>query len=457
MPMPVGTGKHFMDPIKQANFTTLTHAVAIGDDATVLFLLETGADPEQRDTDGRSALTLAVQHGHLKSVAYLLEYGAKPDAVDGSGTSPIQLANDNKSSGAVTLLTGAAAEIHREHELSGRRIRPRIRRKSRWSTVRTLLLWATGAAVAFGAFETRSSFNISASQQVFDAITTNSVSQVSKLLVNGVSPNVRDTYGNSALLYAANSGRMDIVRLLLKNHADPNLGTPHGIAALERSGIEHEEVVSALLDTGADPNRVDARGKSLLAYACASGRYPAVIVSLLKHKANPNAPGVNGSPLVSLIESTNEPQIGSMKALLDAGANPNAIDTASTPILVWSAEQSPIEVVNLLLQGGAKVSAVDATKRTALDAACRAERPDMVQLLLDHGANPNTRDGEGNTSVMYALSGLVDAPRTAAETCASILRLLSRHGAKMDGANSSGKTPSQLASDLGLERLVRVL
>ena len=440
-----------MDRIKQANFTSLTHTVAIGDNATVLFLLETGADPEQRDSAGRSALTLAVQNGHLKSIAYLLEYGANPEAVDGTGKSPLQLATDNKLTGAIGLLTGAAAEIHREHDKPRQRKPPRVRIRSRWSTLRTLTLWVVGAAVALGAYEMRSSFISDASQTIFDSITTNNVEQISSLLVNGISPNIRDQSGNSALLVAANAGRMDVVRLLLKNHADPNLGTAQGITALKRAGMEHYDIVTALLDAGADPNRCDERGITLLGYACSSGRYARLISLLLKHKANPNATGENGPPLVSLIEMGDETQVGSMKALLAAGANPSATDSAGTPILVWSAEQSSAGIVKMLIEAGAKVSAVDRMRRTALDAACRTESLEMVRLLLEHGADPNSKDADGNTSVMYVVSGMVDAAQPAANGCEAILRLLAQHGAKMDMANLSGRTPSQFAAELGLD------
>jgi ankyrin repeat protein len=319
------------------------------------------------------------------------------------------------------------------------------------------MLWMAGAAVAIGAFEMRSFFNSSASQAVFDSITTNNVGQVSRLLLNGTSANVRDAYGDSALLYAANSGRMDIVRLLLKNHADPNLGTPQGISALNRSGMEHGEIVSALLDTGADPNRVDSRRRTLLAYACTSGRYSDLISMLLKHKANPNVTGEYGPPLVSLIESGNETQLSSVKALLAAGANPNATDSASTPILVWCAEQCPSAMVKVLIEAGAKVSATDTLRRTALDAACRQQRDDIVEILLKHGADPNVRDKDGNTAVMYAVSGLMDNPQSADAGCASILKLLSQHGARLDEADSTGRTPSQFAAELGHSEIARLL
>jgi hypothetical protein len=219
--------------------------------------------------------------------------------------------------------------------------------------------------------------------------------------------------------------------------------------------MEHGEIVSALLNYGADPNRVDDHGRTLLAYACSSGRYPALITMLLKHRANPNVAGEYGPPLVSLIECGDESQLYSMKALIAAGASPNATDSASTPILVWSAEHSSAAIVKMLLKSGANISSVDSGKRTALEAACRQERPEIVNLLLDHGGDPNAKDKDGNSSVMYAISGLVDAPPEAAGNCETILRLLSLHGAKLDVTNRSGQTPSEFAGQLGLDQIAR--
>lgn len=434
-----------MDSISKANFAPLPQAVAIGDHSTVLFLLETGASPEEQDPDGRSALALAISNGHLKSAAYLLEYGASPDAVDGTGKSPLQIASDAGSTAALNLLKGTptkgetpgefrkAPRIRANH--SEVRTRARIRRKSRWTVIRTVFLYLVGASLAIGALELRLTFSSSSTQAVFDAITDNNETQLSRLLTNGVSANVRDSIGNSALLYAANNGRMDMVRLLLKNHADPNLGTPEGVAALKRAGIQHIEIIDALLDSGADPNRTDHRGRSLLAYACAKTGYSRLIALLLKHKANPNVVGENGPPLVSLIECGGDNK-AEVSALLSAGADSNATDSAGTPVLVWAAEQGTPEVVQLLLAAGAKAAGADSLKRTALEAACRQERFEVVKMLIEHGADPNQKDKDGNTAVSYALSGAVDGTEESKSESLRIVRFLEQHGA---GSQLSGQ------------------
>jgi cytohesin len=108
-----------------------------------------------------------------------------------------------------------------------------------------------------------------------------------------------------------------------------------------------------------------------------------------------------------------------------------------------------LEVVKLLLEAGAKLSATDTLKRTALDAACRRERTDIVRFLLDHGADPTTRDKDGNTAVMYAISGMIDAPQSLGPDYDEVVRLLAQHGAKLSAANSNGQTPAQFAAQLG--------
>ena len=44
--------------------------------------------------------------------------------------------------------------------------------------------------------------------------------------------NSLDTEGNTALIYAAGTGKKDVVELLIKSDADLNIQTPNGITAL---------------------------------------------------------------------------------------------------------------------------------------------------------------------------------------------------------------------------------
>ena len=58
----------------------LHHAAAAGDTSTVLNFIRAGADPNERDQHGRTALYYAVSKGHSSLVGELLKEGAKPAA-----------------------------------------------------------------------------------------------------------------------------------------------------------------------------------------------------------------------------------------------------------------------------------------------------------------------------------------------------------------------------------------
>ena len=95
-----------------------------------------------------------------------------------------------------------------------------------------------------------------------DLLSSN-IEVVSSCLEGGVDPNAlvgRDADDIRALAVQCFSGHVEIVRLLLANGADPNLGrastgeTPLHHAVLDE-GSSQLEIVTALLSAGADPNK----------------------------------------------------------------------------------------------------------------------------------------------------------------------------------------------------------
>jgi len=446
-------GEENIDPIAQASFTPLTHAVSIGDDSTVQFLLQMGSDPNAEDAEGQSALTLAVMNNHLRSAGYLLEYGADVSRKDSTGESPLDRARGSNNIALAALLSGSIVEsVPQTRSKSEPRKKPARSKRSLWWSVRNIMLYSLGIVLTFAAVQLRHMFLDRAQSSIFDAVAADNVVEVGKQLTSGINANIKDADGDSVLLYAANNGKLDVVRLLLQNHADPNLGSPYGISLLKRAGIEHSEVVDNILDEGADANRVDERGRTLLSYACNSIRYSKVVTTLLKHRAKPDVAADNGTPLVTLIEQGEGVDPTIVSALLEAGANPNATDIAGTPVLVWAAESSTETIITNLLNSHASLNVTDSLGRTALQAAARKHRTNVVKLLLSRGANPNVLDKNGESAINWALSGMVDASPEALSECEAVIRALAASGAKLDIPNHAGFTPLQLA---GQRRLAR--
>lgn len=124
---------------------------------------------------------------------------------------------------------------------------------------------------------------------------------------------------------------------------------------------------------------------------------------------------------------------GTVRALLTAGANPNASRLpGSRPLITWlivsrySAPEAP-EAVRLLLEHKLDPNVRDpAHQGTALRDA--GEQPDIVRLLVDHGADLDARDEYGLPPVVHFVS-------TRAWDSALILI---EKGARLDLANADG-------------------
>ncbi|HEX8151344.1 MAG TPA: ankyrin repeat domain-containing protein [Pyrinomonadaceae bacterium] len=95
---------------------------------------------------------------------------------------------------------------------------------------------------------------------------------VELFLAAGMSPDVRDGSGVTALIGAAARGRNDISRKLLRGGADVNARDDRGQTALMASAAAgHQETTEVLLSAGADVNLRDSNGQTALIRAAARG------------------------------------------------------------------------------------------------------------------------------------------------------------------------------------------
>ena len=94
------------------------------------------------------------------------------------------------------------------------------------------------------------------------------LSKIKELLSNGVNPDSKDKYGNTALMLAPSYGYLDIVKELLKHNADVNNKNIYGITALiEASCNDYLNVVKELLKHGADTSITNKYNKTAFDYA----------------------------------------------------------------------------------------------------------------------------------------------------------------------------------------------
>jgi ankyrin repeat protein len=141
---------------------------------------------------------------------------------------------------------------------------------------------------------------------------------VSKLLDEGVDVNSKYRYGATALSYAADHGRLDVVKVLLARGADVNVkDTFYGATPLTWASSpaqthrpEHVEIVRLLLKAG-------ATGIDAALQGAVFGESAATVKAILDHG------GVSAAGLTNALEAAkkvNAPEL--VKLLEAAGAKP---------------------------------------------------------------------------------------------------------------------------------------
>ncbi len=129
--------------------------------------------------------------------------------------------------------------------------------------------------------------------------------------------------------------------------------------------------------------------------------------SLLRDGAEPNAR--NASGLTPLICAARAGQTGTIRLLVEAGADPNLSGGINgwTPVMHAIHKNQSLSV-QTLLELGADVNGSGPHHESALMMAAGYGQTEMVKLLLRRGADPRARSADGETALSLAVSGLPD-------------------------------------------------
>jgi ankyrin repeat protein len=439
--------------------------------------IDVKANADGRDIFGRTALQNAAVIGQETTVEMLLRYGACVDA-PGPDADSMHFSKAGAIKHAI-LVRRIEIDIQADGLEYGTALQAAVYRGYR-ALVQILL--------AYGA-------SIDTPGPKGDALTVaaglGSLDMVELLIMSDKSVD-HPSKGSTALITAAKKGHVDIVTKLLSWGVPPDIVGSNGTALNEAAGHGHEDVIRALLAGGADMNNDEGNGLTPLHIAVKEGLTDTVRL-LLENNADVNKTKNRGSALGSAVESGEEeivnlllikgalvegnegPQFLSpvqaavfkgyewiAEALLDAGADPNALDEAglSPSPLRYACQVDREDIARLLLERGADVNACDQRYSltpiqfccamgyeslvhtlVAFNADIDAPHPDgcaldravdkghlsIVTYLLDHGANPNIDIERGNALQTAAFRGDV-----------AMANLLLDHGADID--HSCGDT-----------------
>ncbi len=186
---------------------------------------------------------------------------------------------------------------------------------------------------------------------------------VVRLLVDGYSPNLRDDFGRTPLMYAIEHDRRDVLCMLLNCDADVNAADDAGHSPLllalylgrqwmvdrlmtdgARVGFAEAVLQSDAQRAGHLPTNVNLDApilgkKSLLCYTAGAGEFSLTHL-LLSRGANPN--GRDGTGIVPLDAAADASRGRIIRLLLDWGANPAEANAADAPnLLAWAGIKIP--------------------------------------------------------------------------------------------------------------------
>ncbi len=286
-------------------------------------------------------------------------------------------------------------------------------------------------------------------ESLMKAIVENhSFNSIKLLIEQGVNINANDDDGNTAILFAAEKGRIDVVNYLIEQGAYINYENT-GITACHLAANKgHLEVVKLLIEKGALVNAETHEGMNALQFAAMEG-HTEVINYLINHGANVNASDTEGNTPLSLAVEAGHFEM--VKLLIRAKGDVNAADiTGNTPLINLAMVDNPSweheKIANYLIEQGAKVNAMNSEGSSALSLAAQggSDRLNMVKLLIEAKADVNTVDKAGNTPFMNAGD-------------LSIATYLENHGAAMNVKNKKNMTPLMTAASNGHVKIVQYL
>ena len=438
--------------------------------------LAAGANANERQPDGATALAWAVHRDDLEMADILIGAGADLNAANDYGIAPLSIACLNQNAGMVRKLAEAGANAN----------------SATWTGETPLMTCARiglndgVAALLNGNADVNAKDSRRGQTALMWAIAEGhpdiarlliekgaDINAQSKML-DGFTPKIYKTYygtleissrgGFTPLMFAASVGDLDSAKMLVARGADVNHSTMEdGNTMLLATANGHEDVALFLLESGADPNSKAGDGSDITAlhYALRDG-----IKSLMESKGagffsqivQQEQQSTTKKEEAGPLDGANMPRL--VKALLAKGADSNA--------------RMGLPPARLRKGGRAYVSVDGATP--FLLAAASGDVPSMRLLAeskadtrlgtkvneseIPVGKNSDDAQFEGSATALLAAAGLGrsrDRRGPEAQRAFEAVKTLIEMGADVNQVNETGWTALHAATYIGADNIVQYL
>lgn len=253
---------------------------------------------------------------------------------------------------------------------------------------------------------------------LMDAVKIGNKVIVETLIQSGVDINYTTEYKQTALTIALTEGDKDIIEFLIENHARvDDFGSCDELEFMLAAQDGDQEVLKSLLTKGVP---VDGR---------------------------------NEDDITALTVAVRYNQLGSVKLLLENGADINA----SSSLLSATINNDSIEIVDLLLSSGADVNQFSLDDGALLLTAINNKTPQMAMFLINNGTNLNGVTVEGNAQIGEDYRRHLPLSRAAEKGYYAVVELLIQKGADVNARDHDGNTALKGAAQNGHVDAVKVL
>ncbi|XP_049912301.1 protein phosphatase 1 regulatory subunit 16A [Epinephelus moara] len=269
---------------------------------------------------------------------------------------------------------------------------------------------------------------------LLDAAARNDLEEVRELLNNGVSPDLVNEDGLTALHQCCIDDFVEIVQCLLDagacvNACDSELWTPlHAAATCGHTGL-----VQLLIQAGADLLAVNADGN--MPYDLCEDEATLELLEMVMAEQ-----GITQDRIDECRGAKEVAMLADIRALVQSGADLNAQDANGTTLLHIASANGYVSVAELLLEHRAQVEVKDSDGWTPLHAASCWGQIQMVELLVAHGASLNAKSVLEETPLDVCMDE---------EVRAKLMDLKHKHDAIMKSQDRQKGTLQRRASSTG--------